>query len=109
MPAPQPKDPLDDPIARFVTAVNEFLAMKADVDPLPKQPRTQNPIEDLMRNWEEFKRHIRSCHEAMVGAQPEAEERLQTIVSVGADEFFVCASISSFSFGMSSSDRAFIQ
>ncbi|WP_163731725.1 hypothetical protein [Mycobacterium gallinarum] len=83
MPAPNPQDPLDDPISRFVAAVNEFLAIKADVDPLPRQPRTQNPIDDLMRNWEEFKRHLRRCYEAMVGAQPEVAQRLEQIISVG--------------------------
>jgi hypothetical protein len=81
---PQPKDPLDDPIARFVTAVNEFLALKRDVDPPPKHS-TGNALQDLMQNWEEFKRHIRRCHEALVGAQPEVAERLEAIVSVGCE------------------------
>ena len=84
MSAPLPKNPLDDPIARFVTAVNEFLAMKADVDPPPKH-RTGNPWDDLQRNWEEFKRHIRRCHEALVGAQPEVAQRLENIISVGCE------------------------
>lgn len=84
MSAPLPKDPLDEPIARFVTAVNEFLAMKADVDPPPKH-RTGNPLEDLQQNWAEFKRHLGRCHEALVGAQPEVAERLEAIVSVGCE------------------------
>lgn len=83
MPAPQPKDPLDDPIARFVTAVNDFLVIRADVGPPPTRSRTQNPIDDLMRNWEALKAHLRKCHAALVGAEPEVDERLQRIVSVG--------------------------
>jgi hypothetical protein len=83
VPQPQRKDPLDEPIARFVAAVNEFLAMKADVDPLPTQPRIDNPLQDLMRNWEEFKRHLGRCHTALVGAQPEVAQRLEKIISVG--------------------------
>ena len=82
MSAPLPKDPLDDPITRFVTAVNEFLAMKADVDPPPKH-NTGNPIDDLMRNWEEFKRHLQRCREALLGAEPEVAQRLESIISVG--------------------------
>ncbi|OSC26725.1 hypothetical protein B8W69_16115 [Mycobacterium vulneris] len=84
MPAPQPKDPLDDPIARFVTAVNEFIAMKRDVDP-PSKHNTGNPIQDLMQNWQEFKRHIQRCREALVGAQPEVAQRLEQIISVGRE------------------------
>ena len=55
MSAPLPKDPLDDLIAEFVTAVNEFLAFKAaDVDPPMPPTKTQNPIEDIKRSWEEL-------------------------------------------------------
>src|SRR5579872_7249316 len=38
-----------------------------------------------------------------------AANSFSVIVSVGAVEFLVCASMSSFSFGMSSIERAFIQ
>lgn len=82
MSAPLPKDPLDDLISRFVNAVNEFLAMNADVDPAPKHD-TGNPLVDLMQNWEEFKRHIQRSREALVGSQPERQARLEVIVSVG--------------------------
>lgn len=84
MSAPLPKDPLDDPVARFVTAVNEFLAMDANVDPAPKH-NTGNPLQDLMQNWEEFKRHIQRSREALIGAQPERHERLEAIVSLGTE------------------------
>ncbi len=82
MPAPKPKDPLDDPIARFVNEVNAYLAMKRDVAPPPKHD-TGNPWDDLQRNWDELKRHIRRCYEALVGAAPEITERVQAIISVG--------------------------
>ena len=86
MSAPLPKDPLDEPITRFVTVVNEFLAVKAaDIDPPEPQTKTQNPIEDIKRSWEELKRQLRKCHEVLVGAEPEVDERLQTIVSVGSE------------------------
>lgn len=86
MSAPLPKDPLDDLIAEFVTAVNEFLAFKAaDVDPPMPPTKTQNPIEDIKRSWEELKRQLRKCHEVLVGAEPEVDERLQKIVSVGSE------------------------
>ncbi|MEZ0362327.1 hypothetical protein ACAG26_01290 [Mycobacterium sp. pUA109] len=84
MNAPLPKDPLDDPISRFVTAVNEFLALNADVDPAPKH-NTGNPLQDLMQNWEELKRHIQRAREALIGTQDERRERLETIVSVGTE------------------------
>ncbi|WP_131813716.1 hypothetical protein [Mycolicibacterium fortuitum] len=83
--APKPSDPLDDLIARFVTAVNEFLTTKAHVDPPPPKQNTGNPWDDLQRNWEEFKRHIRRCYEALVGAQPEVAQRLDVIVSLGCE------------------------
>jgi len=38
-----------------------------------------------------------------------AANSFSVMVSVGYEEFFVCASISSFRRGMSSSERAFIQ
>lgn len=83
MSAPLPKDPLDDPIARFVTAVNEFLTIKSvEVDP-PQQIKTGNFMHDLTQNWEEFKRHLGRCHTALVGAQPEVAQRLEAIISVG--------------------------
>jgi hypothetical protein len=86
MSSPLPKDPLDEPITRFVTAVNEFLAIKAaDIDPPEQQAKTQNPIEDIKRSWEEFKRQLRKSHEVLVGAEPEVDERLQKIVSVGSE------------------------
>jgi hypothetical protein len=86
MSAPLPKEPLDEPIMRFVTAVKEFLAIKpADVDPPTQTAKTQNPLDDLKRSWEEGKRHLRRCHEALVGAEPEVDERLQRIVSVGSE------------------------
>jgi hypothetical protein len=85
MSIPLPKDPLDDPIARFVTAVNEFLAIKATgVDP-PQQIKTGNFMHDLTQNWEEFKRHLGRCHTALVGAQPEVAQRLEAIISVGRE------------------------
>jgi hypothetical protein len=74
--------PLDDPIARFDIAVNEFLSMRRNVDPPPKHD-TGNPLQDLMQNWEEAKRHIQRCREALVGAQPEVTDRLEAIISVG--------------------------
>lgn len=71
---------------RFVTAVNEFLTYKvADLDPPPPPAKTQNPIEDIKRTWEEGKRHLRRCHTVMVGAEPEVDERLQRIISLGAE------------------------
>jgi hypothetical protein len=84
MSAPLPIDPLDEPITEFVTAVNGFLAMKADVDP-PLKHNTGNPVQDLQQNWEEIKRHIRRCHEALVGVQPEVAQRLDAIVLVGSE------------------------
>lgn len=83
MPQPRPIDPLDDLIARFVTATNEFLAMKANVDPPEQITRTQNPIEDIMRGWEELKRHLQRCRVAMLGAEPEVAQRLENMIKVG--------------------------
>src|SRR5260370_24673973 len=84
MSAPLPKDPLDDPIARFRAAVEEFLAMKADLDP-PTKHNTGNPLQDLMQNWDEFKRHIQRSREALIGRQPEIAQRLESIISVGCE------------------------
>lgn len=84
MSAPLPKDRLDEPVAQFVAAVKHFLDKeKVEVEP-PIQVRTQNPIENLVRNWEEIKRHIRRVHQALVGAEPEGKGRLQAIVSRGS-------------------------
>lgn len=58
--------------------------MKRDVDPPPKH-NTGNPIQDLMQNWEELKRHIQRCREVLVGAQPEVAQRLEQIISVGCE------------------------
>lgn len=95
MPNPQPKDPLDDLVANFVNATNQFLALNADVNPSPKHD-TGNPLQDLMQNWDEFKKHIQRSREALVGAQPERRGRLEAIVSIGSkikshtdDEFIV--------------------
>lgn len=82
MPAPRPIDPLDDPISRFCTAVNAFLAMSVDVDPPVKISGSQNPFEHIQRNWEEFKRHIQRSREALIGVQDERLERLEAILSV---------------------------
>lgn len=91
MSTPLPKDPLDDPITRFVAAVNAFLEFKAaDLPgPLPEPPtKPQNLIEaiaNLKQTWEEAKRHLRKIHVALVGAEPDVDERLQSIISVGAE------------------------
>jgi hypothetical protein len=57
MSAPLPKDPLDEPIAEFVRAVDEFLSMKLDLEP-PDQIAPLGPNsswEDVKRVWEESK------------------------------------------------------
>jgi hypothetical protein len=84
MAIPLPKDPLDDLVARFVSATNEFLALNADVDPAPRHD-TGNPLLDLMHNWDEFKRHIQRSREALIGAEPERRARLDVIVDVGCE------------------------
>lgn len=83
MSAPLPKDPLDEPIARFVAAVKHFLDKEKVEVESPKQVRIQNVL-DVMLVWEELKRHLGRVHQALVGAEPEAKERLQTIVSLGS-------------------------
>lgn len=84
MSAPIPKDPLDDLITLFVAAVNHFLDREVfKVDP-PERPRVQN-LPDLMRVWEEFKRHISRMHQVWVGAEPKVKERLQKIVLLGSE------------------------
>ncbi|BBX06404.1 hypothetical protein [Mycolicibacterium aichiense] len=75
-------DPLDDLIPRFIAEAVEFLAMKADVDPPPKID-TGNPVLDFMQNWEEVKRHIHRCGQALAGRQPEVAQRLDNIISLG--------------------------
>jgi hypothetical protein len=85
MSAPRPKDPLDELITQFRAAVEHFLAKEEiRVEP-PTLPSTQNPLVDIVRNWERIKRHFGRVHEAMVGAEPEARERLQKIVNLGSD------------------------
>lgn len=83
MAQPPPIDPLDEPISQFVVKVNEFLAIKAKVDPPPKKDGTGNFLQDLVQNWEEIKRHIRRSYEATVGVQPEVAQKLDDILSLG--------------------------
>jgi hypothetical protein len=86
MPAPQPKDPLDDPIAEFVRAVDEFLSMKLDFEP-PQQIAPAGPDgswEDVKRVWEEGKGAIRKAHASFVGVQPEITERLEVVAAKGS-------------------------
>lgn len=85
MPTPRPIDPLDDPIYRFVAAVNAYLAVTANVDPPAKISGSQNPLEHIQRNWDEFKRHIQRSREALLGMQDERREHLETIVSIGVE------------------------
>lgn len=87
MPAPQPFDPLDDLITRFVASVNEFLfmALEADVEPPAEVARSGNPFVDIPRGWEELKRLLGRIHEVLVGAEPEVDERLQAIIEAGSD------------------------
>jgi hypothetical protein len=86
MPAPQPKDPLDDPIAEFVRAIDEFLSMNLDFDsPPPIQPAGPNPTwDDIKRVWEDSKRALRKAHGSFVGVQPEITERLEVVTVKGA-------------------------
>lgn len=87
MPVPQPVDPLDDLITRFVASVNEFLfmALEADVEPPAEIASTGNPFVDISRGWEELKRLFGRIHEVLVGAEPEVDERLQAIIETGSD------------------------
>lgn len=80
--SPHPKDPLDDPIAHFVRAVDEFLATNLDFEP-PPQASNEGGLEALKRNWEELKRAIRKIHASIAGAQPEFTERLRLIAARG--------------------------
>lgn len=86
MSAPLPKDPLDEPIAEFVRAVDEFLSMKLDLEP-PDQIAPLGPNsswEDVKRVWEESKRVIRKAHASFVGVQPEVTERLELVAVKGS-------------------------
>lgn len=79
MTAPLPKDPLDDAIAAFVQAVDEFLSTNLDFDtPAPVQPG------DLKRMWEDIKQGLRKLHVALVGVKPEVAERLEVVMAKGA-------------------------
>jgi hypothetical protein len=81
----QPKDPLDDPITRFVNAVNEFLDFKVE-DIAPTKPAsTGDPVEDIKRGWDEVKRLLRKGYDKLVGARPEVDGMLERIVSTGSE------------------------
>jgi hypothetical protein len=86
MSAPLPKNPLDDPIAEFVRAIDEFLSMNLDFDtPPPIEPAGPNPTwADIQRVWEDAKRAIRRAHASFVGVQPEVTERLEVVTVKGA-------------------------
>jgi hypothetical protein len=86
MSAPLPKDPLDEPIAEFVRAVDEFLSMNLDFDtPPPIEPAGLNPTwAFIQRVWEDAKRAIRKAHASFVGVQPEVTERLEVVTVKGA-------------------------
>jgi hypothetical protein len=85
MTAPQPKDPLDDPIAEFVREIDQFLSMKLDFDtPPPIEPAGANPTwADIQRVWEDAKRALRKAHASFLGVQPEVTERLEAVTVKG--------------------------
>jgi hypothetical protein len=86
MSAPLPNDPLDNPIAEFVQAIDEFLSMNLDFDtPPPIQPAGPNPTwADIQRVWEDCKHAIRKAHTSFVGVQPGITERLEVVGVKGA-------------------------
>lgn len=86
MTAPSPKDPLDDPIAEFVQAVDGFLSTNLDFDALPPNEHAgSNPTwADIQRKWEDTKRAMRKLHTSLVGVQPEVTERLEVVTVKGA-------------------------
>ncbi len=87
MPTPQPVDPLDHLITRFVNAVNAFLfiALNEEIESPEAPAPTGNPFADLQRGWEDSKRRLGRLHEVLVGAEPEVDERLQAIIETGSD------------------------
>lgn len=85
MPTPRPKDPLDDPIAEFVQAVDDFLSMNLDFDaPTPVASNPNGGWDEVKRVWEEVKRALRKAHVSIVGVQPEVTERLEVVTVKGA-------------------------
>ncbi|PVA74273.1 hypothetical protein [Mycobacteroides abscessus] len=87
MPAPQPKDPLDDPIAEFVQAIDDFLSVNLNFDTPPPIDRTgpnKTTWADIQRAWEDLKRALRKAHASLVGVQPEVMERLEVVATTGA-------------------------
>ncbi|KUI26564.1 hypothetical protein AU196_02835 [Mycobacterium sp. IS-1742] len=85
MPVPVPRDSLDEPIAEFVQAVDDFLSMNLAFDELPPiEPAGPNPSwADIQRVWEDSKRAIRKAHASILGVQPEVAERLEVVTVKG--------------------------
>jgi hypothetical protein len=82
-PAPSPRDPLDDPMAEFLRAIDEYLTIRLDYEPPTMQTSTDGGVEALKRVWEEGKQNIRKFHSVISGVQPEMTERLQLMVQRG--------------------------
>lgn len=80
-----PKDPLDDPIAEFVQAVDEFLAMNLDFEaPAPITSDPNGGWDEVKRIWEHTKQAVRKLHTSFVGVQPEVNERLEVVSAKGS-------------------------
>ncbi|MGU3651207.1 hypothetical protein [Mycolicibacterium sp. A43C] len=76
-------DPLENAIHRFIIAVNEFISIKTDVSDPPKHTPTNNPLADIQRVWDDFKKQLRKSYEVAKGAEPEVAAKLETIIAVG--------------------------
>lgn len=80
-----PKDPLDDPIAEFVQAVDSFLSMNLDLEtPAPIASNPNGGLDEVKRVWEEGKKALRRLHVSFTGVQPEVTERLDAISAKGS-------------------------
>lgn len=78
-PAPCPNDPLDDPMAEFLSTIDEYQTMRFDYEPPTTQASTEGGLEAFRRAWEEGKQNIRKLHAAIIGAQPELKDCLHLI------------------------------